>query len=108
MQHKNLTIEKWQKFTLMEQLSHIGSEIERTIKWKEKRNNSYSKQAFYRALELIDLTLQTPLAYHRLKEIARAREVFCDAVLGGKEYHSSLEDLDRYFLEFALAARLHI
>lgn len=58
-----------------------------------------------RALELFDLTLSDPRWKGRYREIGRAREVFCDAVLGGKEYGSSLKDLNRYFFQFALAAR---
>jgi hypothetical protein len=38
------------------------------------------------------------------KELCRAYEVFCDAVLGGKVYGSDLESLDRYFMNFALLA----
>jgi len=41
-----------------------------------------------------------------LFEIARARELRCAAMLLGEhEYGTSLEDLDRYFLAFAAAAR---
>lgn len=58
-----------------------------------------------RALELLDLTIRDPRWRHRLKELTRAREFLCDAWLGGKEYHSDLEGLNRYFLDFALAAR---
>jgi len=42
--------------------------------------------------------------YWRKKELCRAYEVFCDAVLGGKEYGGDLESLDRYFMNFALLA----
>lgn len=42
------------------------------------------------------------------RAIARAREVFCDAISGGREYKSSLEDLERYFGQFAYAARVKI
>jgi hypothetical protein len=43
----------------------------------------------------------------RLKELARAKELFCDALLGGVEYGTTLEDLDKYFFQFAMAARLN-
>lgn len=59
-------LERWQTFSLAEQLGNIGSEV------------------------------------------ARAREVFCDDALGRKEYGGSLEDLNRYFLFFACAARKNI
>ena len=61
--------------------------------------------AFERALELLDLTLADRRWRDRLREIARARELLCDAAAGGAEYGTTLEDLDRYFLAFALAAR---
>ena len=60
---------------------------------------------FARALELLDLTLADPRWRGRRKEIARAREILCDAVDGGHEYGSTLEALDRYFLAFAVLAR---
>jgi len=41
----------------------------------------------------------------RSKEIGRAREVLCDSVYGDNAYSTTLEDLDRYFMHFAVAAR---
>lgn len=64
-----------------------------------------SQAAFERALELLDLTLADPRWRGRRREIARAREMLCDAALGGREYGSTLEGLDRYFLAFAVLAR---
>lgn len=61
--------------------------------------------AFERALELLDLTLADSRWRGRRKEIARARELLCDAAGGGREYGTTLEDLDRYFLAFAVVAR---
>ncbi len=56
-----------------------------------------------RALELLDITIQDPRWRRRLKELTRARELLCDAWFGGKEYHTDLEGLNRYFFYFALA-----
>jgi hypothetical protein len=64
-----------------------------------------SSPAFERALELLDLTLADPRWRGRRKEIARSRELLCDAALGGHEHGATLEDLDRYFLAFAVLAR---
>ena len=69
------------------------------------RDEALAARAFERALELLDLTLADPRWRGRLREIARARELFCDAAAGGGEYGSRLEDLDRYFLAFAVAER---
>ena len=77
----------------------------RIIRWRD-RDARLMNGAFDRALELLDLTLDDPRWRSRLSEIARTRELLCAAVLdGGQEYRTSLEDLDRYFLAFAVAAR---
>jgi hypothetical protein len=67
----------------------------------EKRFNG----AISRALELFDLTIGDQRWRKRLKEITLARELFNSAVRGSNEYETSLEDLDKYFYYFALAAR---
>lgn len=102
-QHESLAAGRWYHFSLAEQLGNIGSEVSRAIRARgdEKRFEG----AVTRALELFDLTISDPRWRYRLKELTRAREVFCDAILGSKEYGTSLEDLDRYFYYFAFAAR---
>ncbi|MDP3052481.1 MAG: hypothetical protein Q8N22_00820 [bacterium] len=103
-QHKELATGQWQKLSLVEQLGNIGSEILRVSR-QEGKNEKLFWGAVERALELFDLTLDDPRWKGRCWEIARAREVFCDAVYGGKLYKSSLQDLTRYFDIFAFAAR---
>jgi hypothetical protein len=102
--HKNLSAGRWNSFSLSEQLGNIGSEVHRALLQSGKEKKSYDK-AVERALELFDLTLSDKRWLGRLREIARAREVFCDAISGGVEYKSTLEALDRYFFLFALKAR---
>ncbi len=75
------------------------------VRWRD-HDPRLMMSAFDRALELLDLTLEDPRWRNRLSEIARARELLCAAtLLGGREYKTNLEDLDRYFLAFAVAAR---
>ena len=105
--HKNLAAGKWATLSFVEQMGNIGSEVSRAGHWRGKDEKLF-QGATERALELFDLTLEDP-PWHggRLREIARSREVFCDAIFGGIEYNSSLESLNRYFLNFAFAARLN-
>lgn len=103
-QHKNLAAGDWHKLSLAQQLGNIGSEISRAKNWQNKDEDRF-EGAFIRALELIDLTLMDSRWKNRLKELARIREVVCDAYLGGKEYNSNFEDLLPYFDRFALVAR---
>ncbi len=104
--HKELASGRWHQLPLGEQLGNIGSEVGRARRWQGKDEKIF-QGAVERALELFDLTLGDPRWKGRLKEIARAREVFCDTVFGDREYASSLEDLEQYFFHFALAARRH-
>ncbi|KKU85783.1 MAG: hypothetical protein A2667_01100 [Candidatus Wildermuthbacteria bacterium RIFCSPHIGHO2_01_FULL_47_27] len=103
--HKNLASGRWFELSLKEQLGNIGSEVLRASRARDKDEKLFWA-AVERALELFDLTLEDSRWEGRRREIARAREVFCDAVFGGKEYKSSLEDLTHYFDQFAYAARL--
>ena len=104
VQHKELASGKWQKLTFAEQMANIGSEVSRAIKWRNTDSQIFQR-AIERALELIDLTVTDPRWCKRLKEILRMREFFCEAAFGVNGYGLSLEDLERYFFDFALAAR---
>lgn len=104
--HSELADGRWQQFSLDEQLGNVGSEISRAKNW-ESKNSEYFLNAIWRAIELLDLTIQDPKNRFRLEEICRAKEILCDIVFGENQYNTTLEDLDRYFTQFALAARKH-
>lgn len=106
IQHKNLAAGKWKTLSLIEQMANIGSEISRALRWQNKDEKLF-KNAIDRAFELLDLTIQDFRWHNRLKELVRVREVLVDAILGGREYNSSLEALNHYFFHFALAARMN-
>jgi len=57
-QHKDLADGRWAELSFCEQMANIGSEVERALKWKEKGNLEYGEKAFFRALELFDLTIK--------------------------------------------------
>lgn len=105
--HKDLAQGRWHQMSLMEQLGNIGSEVGRARIYKDKNDQEKLQNAADRALELFDLTLSDSRWKGRLLEIGRARDVFCDALLGGSEYDSKLSDLERYFMYFAIAFRLN-
>jgi hypothetical protein len=107
IQHRDLAAGRWWELSLFEQLGNIGSEISRAVKWSG-RNDELARGAFERALELFDLTLDDPRhrqSAARLRELARAREVVVDFFEGANEYQSTASNLQKYFDEFALAAR---
>lgn len=102
--HEHLAAGRWHSLSLVEQLANVGSDVARTARWYGK-DQQRCEQAFMRALELLDLTIADERWKGRLKELTRARELLCDAMLGGTTYGSDLASLDRYFLHFAMAAR---
>jgi len=97
--------ESWDKFSLIEQMGNIGSEIGRAARLEGGDSDGFGS-AVNRALELFDLTLRDGRWLGRLREVGRAREVFCDIIWGENQYKTSLSDLERYFMHFATAARL--
>ncbi len=103
-QHKELATGRWAQMTLCEQMANVGSEVSRALNWKAKNNSDYSQKAFERALELLDLTLDSQTRYSRLKEVARVREILVDYFLADNEYGSSDILWRKYFDAFAMAA----
>lgn len=105
--HKGLTFERWCTFSVYEQLANVGSDIERTIYWKNQQESDDSKKAFERALELLNLTILDPKNRGpRLKELARVREVLIDHFVYDNVYNTTDEEWQRYFFDFTYAAAL--
>ena len=104
-QHRELAAGRWHQMSFLDQMANLGSEVERALIWKSK-NPEYSAKAFERALELLDLTLESCQKASRLKELARAREVLADFFFGSNEFSSSEKSIHDYFFQFACAARI--
>ncbi|MBI4064233.1 MAG: hypothetical protein HY401_08040 [Elusimicrobia bacterium] len=102
--HPELARGRWQTFSLAQQLGNVGSEVSRAMRWQAKDQKLFDG-ALVRALELFDLTIEDSRWRGRLKELLRVREFLCGAWLGGAEHGVSLQSLNRYFFDFALAAR---
>ena len=103
--HKDLAVGKWKQLDLVTQMANIGSEVERTISWKDKGNKLYSQKAFYRTLELLDLTIEDLDKTSGLRELTRLREVLVDYFAGQNNYSSTDDSWRKYFYPFNFAAR---
>lgn len=104
--HAGLAAGRWQTFTLVEQLAHVGSEVERAIQAGEQNRIERRDRALDRALELFDLTVADGRwRGHRRREILRAREEFCRLFFADDAEPGSANSLRKYFLQFAVAAR---
>jgi hypothetical protein len=104
-QHKNLAEGRWRQLSFLEQMANIGSEVERALNWRMKNNTAYCRQAFERALELIDLTLEDAKNLPRLKELTRLREAMVDFFWGTNQFVSTETSWRKYFSCFIYAAR---
>jgi hypothetical protein len=107
MQHTGLEEGRWFELSLYEQMGNIGSEVGRVARAKKQGDTKAYNNALDRALELFRLTIADPNRKDQLKEILRSKEVFLDALLDKPEYKSNVDDIDRYFFNFALAARIN-
>lgn len=104
-QHKQLAASRWFELLFAEQMTNIGSEIERTILWRNKNNYDYSSMAFERALELLDLTVADSKNKYRLRELLRLREVLVDYFLFDNQFFSSDQLWRNYFYPFNFVVR---
>ena len=116
VQHPGLHNGGWEKIPFHQQMGNIGSEVSRMLRWKRKGNHERSEKAFYRALELLDLTISTAQKTRisndtgsennkgsgRLKELCRAREELCDFFLEAGTMGTDPESLMRYYDQFAM------
>ena len=105
VQHKELAAGRWNTLSLVEQMAHVGSEVERTIAWRSKGRDDIGMRAFERTLELLDLAIADGKNRGRLKELCRVRELLVDHFCFDNEYQSNDQSWQRYFLQFAVAAR---
>lgn len=108
IQHIKLQNGGWRKLSLIEQLANVGSEVERAIKWKNKNNSQYSQLAFFRALELLDISLADRKNISRFSEITRLREVLVDYFFGENIYASTDGEWQRYFYSFIFVVRTNL
>jgi hypothetical protein len=106
-QHKDLAAGRWKELSFFEQMANIGSEVERALNWQAKHNAVYGRKAFERALELMDLMMDSVKGMARLKELARAREAMVDYFAGSNQFKSTEKSWRRYFSPFTFAARRH-
>ena len=99
--------ERWHTLSVSEQLANVGSEVNRAFQALNAGKRHRLDGAIARALELFDLSATDPRwSVHRRREILRAREEFCRIFHDPDVAEHSAEGLGRYFLAFAVHARM--
>jgi len=99
--------ERWARLTFYEQMGNIGSEVGRAIIAHRNNNVLRETRAIDRAIDLFSATVEVLIGTqysYRLKEVLRARDEFLRLFFDGT-FESDAENIERYFMYFAYAAR---
>ena len=100
-----MNLDQWQTYPLAYQLGNVGAEVSRLISLKQKGDSAHAEKAFERALELLDMTIVGASQKKSVGELARLREIICGFMDSSSEYTITGEQINNYFIPFALMAR---
>ncbi|HTE58010.1 MAG TPA: hypothetical protein VK694_04665 [Verrucomicrobiae bacterium] len=94
----------WAELDIFNQMGNIGSEVGRALAAKRQGKTERMQSAFFRGMDLINATVDVWSASHKtaVPELLCARELFAESILTDKVDAT----LEKYFMQFAIAARL--
>jgi hypothetical protein len=100
---------KWSKMSLFDQMGNISSEVGRAINAKKQNNKENMENAIIRALDLFDATTLNLIKIKsiRSREVLRSKEQFLTIINKDQPTTNELDSLERYFSQYAIAARLN-
>ena len=100
---------KWAQLNIFNQMGNIYSEVGRSFKTRGQDNPKDHNAAVVRAIDLFDATVQslTDIKSPKAREVLRAKEQFLEITMNTNASQESVQSLDRYFMQFAVAARLN-
>lgn len=98
----------WSKLDIFNQMGNIYSEVGRSFKSMNQIASEEHIRSVARAIDLFDATIDSLIKAQspKSKEVLRAKEQYLDLVIGNDPDQQAVKDLDRYFMQFAVAARL--
>ncbi len=100
--------ERWAQMTIFEQMGNIGSEVGRAIRAKQLHDEQRFNGALCRGLDLFEATTEVLIAKKsgRVREVLIARDQFLQLFFG-KAPENDAQKIEEYFMQYAIAARLH-
>lgn len=109
MNHYTIDETRWAKLDIFDQMGNIYSEVGRSLKTRADKHSTDHLEATGRAIDLFDATIRVLIAKKspQAREVLRAKEQFLDVAFDDKASAESIQSIDRYFMHFAIAARLH-
>lgn len=82
------------------QISNIGGEVERAIRWRNKNDVTKMTEFCNKAIELLSLSKKDPKNVHRLGELNFCEEELKDYFFGENYYNTTDDMLLRYYNAF--------
>ena len=86
------------------QISNVGSEVNRALRWRKAGNRQREIAFCEKAIEFLNIMKQDPKNKHRIGEIDACIEELKDFFLGSNEYNTTEETLIRYYDAFLYQA----
>ena len=80
-QHASLTVERWRRFSLDQQILMIGNEMNRAGQLTLPGDSQRRRHAYERVLNLVDLTVQANPARGLRRELLRWRDLAAELYL---------------------------
>ncbi|MBN1199309.1 MAG: hypothetical protein JXA23_08155 [Bacteroidales bacterium] len=81
VQHKHLSIEKWQTYSQSQQILMISNEMNRALNALKSGHFRDAGMSYERAMELTDLTVEDERWESGIRELLRFREVLSELYL---------------------------
>lgn len=99
---------KWAELSLFEQMGNIGSEVGRSVSAYERHDQQRFNGALARAIDLFDATIDVMIAQRsaRVREVLIAKDQFLSLFFGNFSL-AEAKEIEKYFMQYAIAARLH-
>ncbi len=91
---------KWQNMSIQEQISNIGSEVNRALEWKNSGNLARSEAFVTKAIQLLSLSIKDPKNKHRIMELTFCIEELQDYFFGNNFYNTTEAMFHKYYDAF--------
>lgn len=101
--HTNLNNSTMARFSFEQQMATVGADVDRAFNWLKKGNEQYARNAYLRALELIDFTIADPRNRDRARAAMEVRERLVDTFDGPNHSGSTQVTWREYFEPFERA-----
>ena len=98
--YEEKTDARWFSMPIGVQISNVGSEVNRAIRWKNRKEPQKAENFCKKAIEFLEIIKRDPKNVHRRGELDAAIEELRDYFLGENLFQTTDEVLTRYYDAF--------